>query len=69
MDGTLAKSTYQERCRVCRAEAMFVAVLHDGAHVPYCRDHLPDWKALDQSAAMEGAYQQFLISLRQALKN
>jgi hypothetical protein len=34
-------------CRICQAEAVYVAVLHDGARIPYCQKHLPDWQALD----------------------
>jgi hypothetical protein len=36
-----------ERCRMCRKSAVYIAVLHDGARIPYCRKHLPDWHGLN----------------------
>jgi hypothetical protein len=52
----------QERCRVCRAEAVFVAILHDGARVSYCPKHLPTWKEPELDA-----YRELLRALRQAV--
>jgi hypothetical protein len=42
---------------------MFVAVLHDGARVPYCAKHLPNWKE-----PKEDAYEKLMRALRKALK-
>jgi hypothetical protein len=43
----MAEVKHDLRCRLCRAKAVYVAVLHDGARIPYCAKHLPDWQALD----------------------
>jgi hypothetical protein len=42
-----------ERCRLCGSEAIFVAVLHDGARVPYCFKHFPQWYQLDEKVEYE----------------
>ena len=50
-------------CRLCRCMATYVAILHDGAKVPYCAKHLPKWRALDEKRA----YEELLRSIRRSL--
>ncbi len=35
-----------ERCRMCRKAAVFIAILNDGARIPYCEKHLPEWQGV-----------------------
>ena len=45
--------TAMERCRLCGRAAIFIAVLHDGAKVPYCAGHLPRWQAMQEIAYLQ----------------
>jgi len=49
-----------ERCRVCKKTAVYLAILHDGARVPYCRKHLPRWNVDPEKLA----YQRLMALLR-----
>jgi len=40
-------------CRLCKRQATYIAILHDGAKVPYCAKHLPKWRALQEKRAYE----------------
>ena len=40
------------RCRVCQEKAVYVLQFHDGAKVPYCKEHLPDLEANRNAVAI-----------------
>jgi hypothetical protein len=40
-------------CRLCKRQATYIAILHDGAKVPYCAKHLPKWRALEEKRGYE----------------
>jgi hypothetical protein len=40
-------------CRLCKRQATYIAILHDGARVPYCTKHLPKWQASEEKRGYE----------------
>jgi len=50
----------QPNCRLCQRRATYIAILHDGAKVPYCSKHVPEWQAKEE----ERAYDNLLRAIR-----
>jgi hypothetical protein len=50
-------------CRLCQRHATYIAILHDGAKVPYCAKHLPKWQVLEEKRA----YEDLLRTIRRCL--